>query len=308
MLRNRNIDKQPVLTKAIQTLIQKTFTAGDVAVVSVQAESAKKIALLNFLSAALQVMPGQLCCDTATAISLLIDSSTDEKVKTAGFLALEVLYASRRLYEFGDHIETLMKHLLENPEMPEIVSTGDSSLKSNQRIIAYIQATSQVVLNFASNEIDQSDYMHRQILRYVTLACSVFCEYLVASSERVKRAGFSAMRLILAHGLKPRFFVIKGNGAPGQGKSETEKILDLLKFDALTLSEEVQSTRTGQSRFKNNLTPQERIVIHMCYLLTVRFQDEYDVVLRLVATFVQKVGVALEQKQLCDFLVVVSSL
>lgn len=106
--------------------------------ISATAESSKQIALLHFLSAALQVMPGQLCCDTATAISLLCDSSTDEKVKTTGFLALEVLYASRRLYEFGDHIDTLIKHLLENPEMPEITSTGDSSFKSNQRIIAYI--------------------------------------------------------------------------------------------------------------------------------------------------------------------------
>jgi len=67
-------------------------------------------------------MPGQLCCDTATAVSRLIDSSTDEKVKTTGYLCLEVLYASRRLQEFGDHIETLIKHLLENPEMPDLTS------------------------------------------------------------------------------------------------------------------------------------------------------------------------------------------
>lgn len=116
------------------------------------------------------------------------------------------------------------------------------------------------------------------------------------------------MRLILSHGLKPRLFVSKQQ-TQGQGsKSETEKILELLKFDALTLSEEVQSTRTGQSRFKNNLTPQERIVIHMCYLLTTRFQDEYDSVLRLVSTFIARVGAALDKKQLNDFLFVVSAL
>lgn len=131
MLRNRNIDKQPVLTKSIQSLIQKTFSGGDETAVSAQAESARKIALLNFLSAALQVMPGQLCCDTASAINLLIDSSADENVKTTGFLTLEVLYASRRLYEFGDHIDNMMRHLLDNPEMPEITATGESSLKSN---------------------------------------------------------------------------------------------------------------------------------------------------------------------------------
>ena len=76
--------------------------------------------------------------------------------------------------------------------------------------------------------------MHRQIVRYITLACSVFCEYLVADSERVKNAGFSAMRMILSHGLKPRFFT-----QSKQGKGETEKILELLNFDALSLSEEV---------------------------------------------------------------------
>ena len=94
--------------------------------------------------------------------------------------------------------------------------------------------------------------MHRQILRYVTHACSVFCEYLDASSERVKCAGFSAIRLILSHGLKPRFFVIKGEKAAA---TETDKILELLKFDALSLSAEVESTRKGQSTFKNNLSP-----------------------------------------------------
>ena len=73
----------------------------------------------------------------------------------------------------------------------------------------------------------------------ITLACSVFAEYLVADSERVKNAGFSAMRLILSHGLKPRFFQENKN------KSESEKMLELLNFDALTLSEEVEKTRTG---------------------------------------------------------------
>ena len=87
---------------------------------SLTAESARQIALLHFLSAALQVMPGQLCCDTATAVSQLIDASADEKVKTTGYLCLEVLYASRRLHEFGDHIDTLIKHLLESPEMPDL--------------------------------------------------------------------------------------------------------------------------------------------------------------------------------------------
>lgn len=82
-------------------------------------EDSQRVLLLNFLSAAMQIMPAQICCDSATAISRLIDQTLDEKVKTTAYLSLEVLYASRRLSEFGDHIEGLIRHLLENPEMPD---------------------------------------------------------------------------------------------------------------------------------------------------------------------------------------------
>ena len=99
-----------------------------------------------------------------------------------------------------------------------------------------------MVLNIASNEMDQSDLMHRQILRYVTLACSVFCEYLVSGNPRVKNAAFTAMRLIISHGLKPRFFHVE---KPSHAKTQSEKMVELLNFDALTLSEEVQKTRSN---------------------------------------------------------------
>ena len=102
-----------------------------------------------------------MCCDIASSISTLVDGSSDDKVKTTGYLTLEVLYASRRLFEHGDHIDSLIRHLLANPEMPDLTPAGQQSMQSNQRIIAYIQATSQVVLNFASNEMDQSDLIHR---------------------------------------------------------------------------------------------------------------------------------------------------
>ena len=47
-------------------------------------------------------------------------------------------------------------------------------------------------------------------------------------------------------------------------------------------------------------------MIHMCYLMTTRFQPEYDRVLKLVQTFIAKVGAALQAQQLNDFLLVVS--
>ena len=46
----------------------------------------------------------------------------------------------------------------------------------------------------------------------------------------------------------------------------------------------------------------------MCYLLTTRFNDEFDKVLRLVQAFISKVGNAIQSKQISDFLVVVSTL
>lgn len=82
--------------------------------------------MLQFLAAALQVMPEESCCDTATKVIRLIDSSAMDQVKTQAYLTLEVLYASRRLSAFGDHITVTLSHLLNNPEMPESVKTNQS--------------------------------------------------------------------------------------------------------------------------------------------------------------------------------------
>ena len=76
-------------------------------------------------------------------------------------------------------------------------------------------------------------------MRYITLACSVFCEYLAGSNMRIQRAGFSAIRLIIAHGCKPWLF----KAAPQKGKKKEDDVMELLKFDALTLSEEVKNVR-----------------------------------------------------------------
>ena len=85
----------------------------------------RQIATLNFLSAALQVVPVQLCCDLASSITKLIDRSSDEKVRKTAYLTLEVLYASRRLTSQGDHIEVVIRHLLENPELPDAMNNKD---------------------------------------------------------------------------------------------------------------------------------------------------------------------------------------
>jgi hypothetical protein len=65
------------------------------------------------------VLPEESCCDTASKVTRLIDSSSFDQVKTQAYLTLEVLYASRRLSAFGDHITILLKNLLNSPEIPE---------------------------------------------------------------------------------------------------------------------------------------------------------------------------------------------
>lgn len=63
--------------------------------------------------------------------------------------------------------------------MPETFSNQKAAGGVDQRVIAYIQATSQITLNFASMK-NPDDHSKKEILRYVTIAFSVFCEYLCA--------------------------------------------------------------------------------------------------------------------------------
>ena len=106
----------PVLLNEVQRLIEENISPD-----AVQAMNAavKHLALLNFLAGALQVMPEESCCDTASKIQRLVDCCVNQQVKTQAYLTLEVLYASRRLSSFGDHITVLLRHMLNSPEMPE---------------------------------------------------------------------------------------------------------------------------------------------------------------------------------------------
>lgn len=49
-------------------------------------------------------------------------------------------------------------------------------------------------------------------------------------------------------------------------------------------------------------------MINICYLLSTRFEEQYEMVLKIISTFVLKVGVALAEKQLNELLLVVSEL
>jgi hypothetical protein len=120
LLKNRKIEQMSLLLIQLQAFANSQFQLyADENQAQPAVMQQKQIATLNFLSAAVQVVPVQLCCDLASAITKLIDRSVDNKVKKTAYLTLEVLYASRRLTQSGDHIEVLIRHLLENPELPE---------------------------------------------------------------------------------------------------------------------------------------------------------------------------------------------
>ncbi len=79
MLQNQKIAKMPVLLTQVQSLVQDSISEDAMAEVN---SHQKHLQLLNFLAAALQVMPEESCCDTTTKITRLIDSSVIDQVKT----------------------------------------------------------------------------------------------------------------------------------------------------------------------------------------------------------------------------------
>ena len=68
--------------------------------------------VLNFLAAALQLMPLSLCADIDGKV-LRLTSIEDATLKTRVYLTLEVLYASRRFHQQSEHVEAILRQLLE---------------------------------------------------------------------------------------------------------------------------------------------------------------------------------------------------
>ena len=108
------------------------------------------------------------------------------------------------------------------------------------------------------------------------------------------------MRLIITYGLKPALFV---SDEP-QPKNDITSILNL---DVLTISQEVDNIRNDR-RSKKQYSAQDKLLIHLCYLLSTRFEDQYELVIKLIHTFVEKAGRALPSDQIADLLRLVSEL
>ena len=59
-------------------------------------------------------MPVSLCADLDMKVLRLAASVEDPQIKTRAYLTLEVLYASRRFTSSTEHVEMMLKQMLEN--------------------------------------------------------------------------------------------------------------------------------------------------------------------------------------------------
>jgi hypothetical protein len=196
-------------------------------------------------------------------------------LKTRAYLTLEVLYASRRFTSNLDHVEAMLRQMLENQEVlsgfrgATVMTFSESE---EMRVIAYIQSTSQVILNFATSQgVNGND-----VLKYVSACFSVFCEYLLNTTARIRNAAFTALRMITSQALKKEYF--QAGSIQSQAKST-----DALLLDAMSLGEEVINLKRGAPTQMSNA---DKLIIHLRYLLTSRFEESQELALKLMKTFI----------------------
>lgn len=127
---------------------------------------------MGFLSGVLQLLPIELCAELCPGI-LNFTEIDDPQVKINAYLTLEVLFASRRFDSDPNTnmaLQQTLKKLLENPEIIHSVSFQETyqdedgnekqakiqvDKKEENRIIAYVQALTQVLLNLATTDFSK---------------------------------------------------------------------------------------------------------------------------------------------------------
>jgi len=156
----------PILTSQLANIVSETFFgAQETTLIADSANETRQTTLLKFLAAGVQVVPEDICCIMASQLVRLVEkTTTSHSVKTLAYLTLEVMYASRKLTSQGDHIDSILRSLFENMELPDVEELGQqdkdedmvgvtntfANNQSEQRVVAYIQATAQVCLNYSS--------------------------------------------------------------------------------------------------------------------------------------------------------------
>ena len=217
-------------------------------------------------------MPLSLCADLDLKV-LRLAAVDDSQLKTRAYLTLEVLYASRRFHSSSDHVEAVLRQMLENQEVLSGfrgATVMTFSEGEEMRVIAYLQSTTQVMLNFATAQGVRGN----DVLKYVSACFSVYCEYLLNTTARIRNAAFTALRMVITQGLKKEFFL---EGSLQQKSSDT------LVLDAMSLVEEVSNMRRGGA---THMSSADKLIIHLRYLLTSRFEESQELALKLMKTFI----------------------
>ena len=171
-------------------------------------------------------------------------------------------------------------------------TTVSTAEHEEMRVVSYIQSTTQVMLNLGT----AANVKGNEVLRYISACFSVYCEYLMNTTVRIRNAAFQALRLILQQCLKREYFI--------REEDKTASRQDVLSLDAMSLVEEVTNMRKGQE--SHALSNADKLIIHLRYLLTSRFEDAQELSLKLMKTFVQTVGTSLKDSG--DLLLTVASL
>lgn len=176
ILQNNQIRKLTSVTQSIlqfvknkinQILNASQMNVGSNKACQIDANSqSQAIKLLNFLSGALQIMPIELCAELTPLIHNIAEIE-DSNVKIHSYLTIEVLFASRRFESSLASVSARsLAHLLDNSEIIQNVYTevddeGNQvttkvkvDKKDEQRVIAYIQALSQVILNISTTNVN----------------------------------------------------------------------------------------------------------------------------------------------------------
>ena len=125
---------------------------------------------------------------------VLAMSEIDEiQLKLKSYMTLEVVFSCRRFP--NNHVcSNTLKHFLSNSE----ISTGQTIIddeenmikvdaKDENRVVSYLKAFSQVVLNLVTTPFDSSiGITDDQKLKYVAATISIMSEYLFNSTPKIQ--------------------------------------------------------------------------------------------------------------------------
>ena len=131
----------------------------------------------------------------------------DSTIKVRAYLTLEVLFASRRFDTDGSRLAAnrTLKYLLDNSEIIHNMTyeQGEEQervrvdAKDEMKVVASIQALTQVILNVATASQANADHT----FNFIAASISTLSEYFFNSTVKIQNAATTALRLIISHGV-----------------------------------------------------------------------------------------------------------